>query len=491
MAKRWKHLAAVALAATSAAVAAPGARGAEAVARVSVGLPWGASTDTGRASSVSADGRVVAFDAYTDDIVTGDNNRTWDVFARDMETGVTQRVSVSDTGAQANGPSHSPAMTPDGRFVAFWSRASNLVAADTNNAWDVFVRDREAGTTRRVSLTAAGAQGAGDREARGRLAISAEGRHVAFTSAASNLVPGDTNGQPDVFARDTVANVTRRVSVSTGGAQGTLQSENPAMSADGRLVAFQSNAANLVIGDTNGTADVFVRDLAANTTARVSVSTAGGEANAWSGEPSLSADGSRVAFHSYATSLAPGDLFQTADVFVRDLAAGTTTRVSVSPDGARAKGSSASARLSADGRVVAFFSSAANLVDDGYASVWGLYVRNLDAGTTARVALPAADGGAGFRSDLPAISADGRFVSFHSESEENGSSRHDVFLRDLSLPLAPPFTLADAGAALRIAAGLTEPTPEDWLRLNVIAASGSAATIDLQDALSIAGSLAQ
>jgi len=168
----------------------------------------------------------------------------------------TKRVSVDSHGAQDNGQSLKPAISANGRFVAFDSSASNLVAGDTNGAFDVFVRDRKAGKTRRVSVDSHGAQGNGDS---GGPAISANGRFVAFTSLASNLVAGYTNGAFDLFVRDRKAGKTRRVSVDPHGAQGNGESLNPAISADGRFVAFRSSASNLVAGDTNGAADVFVR----------------------------------------------------------------------------------------------------------------------------------------------------------------------------------------------------------------------------------------
>ena len=154
---------------------------------------------------------------------------------------------------------HSPAISADGRFVAFVSFATNLVPGDTNDATDVFVRDRQTGTTRRVSLGPGGVQGNGGSAGP---AISANGRFVAFFSAATNLVPGDTNGTADVFVRDRQTGTTRRVSLGPGGVQGDGDSVGAAISADGRFVAFESDATNLVPGDTNGAPDVFVRSLA-------------------------------------------------------------------------------------------------------------------------------------------------------------------------------------------------------------------------------------
>jgi archaellum component FlaF (FlaF/FlaG flagellin family) len=170
----------------------------------------------------------------------------------------TQRVSVATGGTQGNGDSFIPAISADGRYVTFQSIASNLVPGDTNSTFDVFVRDRRSGTTQRVNVATDGTQANGDSFS---LAISADGRYVTFQSIASNLVPGDTNDRTDVFVRDLRSGTTQRVSVATGGTQANGDSDIPAISADGRYVAFESGASNLVPGDTNHSEDVFVRDL--------------------------------------------------------------------------------------------------------------------------------------------------------------------------------------------------------------------------------------
>src|SRR5256712_380330 len=206
--------------------------------------------------AISADGRFVAFDSVASNLVAGDTNAAFDVFVRDRKTGKTRRVSVDSHGAQGNGDSFDPAISADGRFVAFDSVASNLVAGDTNAASDVFVRDRKTGKTRRVSVASHGTQGNG---ASFGPSISADGRFVAFTSAASNLVAGDSNEAYDVFVRVRKTAKPSPASLDSHGAQGNGESFNPAISADGRFVAFRSSASNLVAGDTNGAADVFVR----------------------------------------------------------------------------------------------------------------------------------------------------------------------------------------------------------------------------------------
>jgi Ca2+-binding RTX toxin-like protein len=237
----------------------------------------------------------------------------------------TRRVSVANDGTQGNGYSFSPSISADGRYVAFQSSSSNLVSDDTNGTDDIFVDDifvydRASNTTRRVSVDDNGTQGNG---ASFSPSISADGRYVAFYSLANNLVSGDTNNTGDIFVYDTVANTTRRVSVGDNGIQGNGDSGSPSISADGRYVAFLSDASNLVSGDTNGTSDTFVYDTVANTTRRVSVGDNDTQGNDFSGSPSISADGSYVAFNSYASNLVNGDSNNAVDVFVYDSGAGT------------------------------------------------------------------------------------------------------------------------------------------------------------------------
>jgi Tol biopolymer transport system component len=247
------------------------------------------------------------------------------VFVRDRVARTTERVSVSTTGIEANRHSDLDAISPDGRFVVFSSLASNLVPADTNRQEDVFVRDRLTGTTERVSV------GNGGEQARGRSdwgSISADGRFVAFHSSASNLVAGDTNKRWDVFVRDRLTGTTERVSVNGGGKQGNRSSRAPKVSGDGRFVAFNSTASNLVAHDTNKTSDVFVRDRLNGTTERVSVNSAAKQAKGKSFGRSTTPDMRFVAFDSLASNLVPRDKNKTWDVFLRDRLTGTTELVS-------------------------------------------------------------------------------------------------------------------------------------------------------------------
>ena len=345
--------------------------------------------------------------------------------------GATARVSVSSSGAQADGHSLAPALSADGRYVAFYSDASNLVDGDTNSVRDVFVRDRGTSTTTRVSVDSMGAQGNGHSFAP---AISNDGRLVAFSSNASNLAAGDTNNADDIFVHDSQSGATARVSVATAGIEANGGSFSPALSADGRFVAFLSDASNLVAGDTNGFRDVFVHDRQTGSTTRVSVDSAGVQADVGSFSVAINADGRFVAFHSFADNLVPDDVNETSDVFVHDLLTGETTRVSVYDGGAETDGDSLRPAISADGRYVAFDSDSTILVWGDVNFVFDVFVHDRMTNTTRRVSVDDSGGEATGISQRPSISADGRYVAFYSEASDlvagdsNGSS--DIFVHD-------------------------------------------------------------
>ncbi len=368
--------------------------------------------------AVSADGRYVAFSSAATNLVAGDTNGLIDIFVRDTVAGTTIRASVDSGGAEAvGGNSVLAAISGDGRYVAFESPATNLVAGDTNGVGDVFVHDTVAGTTTRVSVDSGGLQGNAISRSP---AINGDGRYVAFRSDATNLVAGDTNGQMDIFVRDTVAGTTTRVSVNSGGVEATGGlSQGPAISADGRYVAFYSLAINLVGSDTNAVEDIFVRDTVGGTTTRASVDSGGAQAIGGNSQsPAISSDGRYVSFESSATNLVAGDTNAVSDVFVRDTVAGTTTRVSVDNAGAQAPtGSSSSSSISGDGRYVAFHSSAATLVAGDTNANVDVFVRDTVANTTTRASVSSTGAQAvGAGSTSPKISGDGRYVAFQSSA---------------------------------------------------------------------------
>jgi len=396
--------------------------------------------------SISADGRFVAFSSLASNIVPGDTNNTYDIFVRDLSTNTTTRVSVDSAGNQANRHSDGASISADGRFVAFNSDASNIVPGDTNDAFDIFVRDRLTNTTTRVSVDSAGNQA--NRISRSP-SISADGRFVAFNSDASNIVPGDTNGDSDIFVRDTVTNTTTRVSVDSAGNQGNSRSFITSISADGRFVAFISDASNLVPGDTNGDSDIFVRDTVTNTTTRVSVDSAGNQADDFSYNPSFSADGRFVAFTSFASNIVPGNTNRSGDIVVRDRLTNTTTLVSLDSAGNPGNLQSGTPSISADGRFVAFTSFASNLVPGDTNRERGgdtnreidivgrdIFVRDTLTNTTTRVSVDSAGNQGNSDSSSPSISADGQFVAFNSKASNlvpgDTNNTDDIFVVDTS-----------------------------------------------------------
>ncbi len=324
--------------------------------------------------SISADGRFVAFHSAASNLVPGDTNGVYDIFVRDRATGTTGRVSVDSLGLEANDGSfqHQPSISSDGRFVAFFSLATNLVPDDTNDHTDVFVHDRATGTTTRISVDSLGRQA---NDCCGFCSISADGRFVAFYSYASNLAIGDSNHAYDVFVYDRATGTTSRVSVDSAGVQGNSHSFHCWISPNGRAVAFLSLASNLVPGDSNRCVDVFIHDRTRGTTSRVSVDSAGVEGDNYNSDCSTSRNGRFVAFRSLATNLVPGDTNRRADVFVHDRATGSTARVSLDSAGVEGNLESHEPSISADGRVIAFGSSASNLVLADTNGRQGVFVR--------------------------------------------------------------------------------------------------------------------
>jgi Tol biopolymer transport system component len=407
-------------------LAAPGmavAPTTELVSVSSAGAQAGANVAKG---AISASGRFVAFSTPASNVVPQDTNGDWDVFVHDRATGQTERVSVTSSGAQADnggGGAFEPlSLSADGRFVLFQSGANNLVL-DPNGFLDrVYVHDRVTGLTENVSVSSAGVQA---NESSDPGAISANGRFVAFTSTANNLVRGDTNGgrapgdwTNDVFVHDRVSGRTERVSVSSRGVQGNGPSvlRGPSISANGRYVAFWSKASNLVPGDTDGPdANAFVHDRVTGRTSLVSRSSNGAKANKGSRTAGISGDGRFVVFVSKATNLGrrdnDGDAF---DVFVRDRDTGRTRQVSLARDGGRTTKDSRAAGISPDGRFVLFNSGAPNLVPGDTNGQVDVFVYDRRTGQNRRVSVTATGRQTNTGSTAWGISSRGRFVAFGS-----------------------------------------------------------------------------
>jgi Tol biopolymer transport system component len=358
----------------------------------------------------------------------------------------TERVSIDSVGSDADSASYNPSTSANGRYVAFESDATDLVAGDTNSETDIFVHDRQTGTTTRVSIHSDGTtQGDGPSSS---ASISADGRYVAFESQADNLIVGDTNLFPfsDLLLHDRQTRTTTLVSVDSTDIQRDGPSSSASISADGRYVAFESEA-NLVVGDID-LHDIFVRDLVAGTTTLVSVDSTGTKGNLDSYAPSISSDGRYVAFESLSTNLVAPVTNGKVHIFVRDLVAGTTTLVSVDSTDVQGNGDSSSASISDDGRYVAFVSDADNLLgvgNDNNVSA-DVFVHDLQTGTTTRVSVNSAGTEGNDTSSDPSISANAKYVAFESDATSlvavDNNNFFDIFVYEReSLP--PTVTLTN------------------------------------------------
>jgi Tol biopolymer transport system component len=367
------------------------------------------------------------------------------VFVRESLTGVVRRVSVASDGSEGDNSSYAPAaISANGRYVTFASRASNLVNNDTNGQTkDIFVHDLETGITSRVSVSSNGTEANAESS---DPVISENGRYVAFVSEATNLVADDTNGKEDVFLHDTQTGVTSRVSVASDGTEANNWSQPPAISDDGRIVVFSSLASNLVSGDTNGVSDVFMHDTQTGITSRVSVSSDGNEANAGlAGYPDVSADGRYVVFVSVASTLVDPPPMGALRIFVRDTQLGSTSQVAAAiVGGGSPDGFASNATISDDGRYISFSSTSTNLVSGDTNGKSDVFVHDRETSGTV-LASQAMDGMVGNdRSDFGVIAGNGRFVAYYSYAtnliNDDINGQADVFLYEVEEITAPTFT---------------------------------------------------
>jgi hypothetical protein len=402
------------------------------------GLSEGGRSD---GSAVNSDGSVVVFYSNAFNLVPEDCHPPQtcipyrDVFARDRDLDVVRRISAADGGEDANGPSQfsgfSPAISADGCLISFSSDATNLVPDDTNDREDAFLFDCSTESIRRISI---GIDGESN-DASNFTDISADGRYIVFQSTATNLIENDTNSRSDIFLFDRDTDETVRVSVASDGSEANRFSIDPAISDDGRVIAFISEATNLVPDDTNNIRDVFVHDRESGQTSRVSVSSTGAQANDLSFLPDLNGDGTLVAFKSAASTLVPADTNGVPDVFVRDRATGMTERVSVDSFGNQSQGGlSSGPGISADGRFVVFASFASNFVPGDGNGLSDIFVYDRQTKQIDIVA-NAIDNGrpSGNVPDFPpSISANGRWIAFSSAAENivpnDVNNEIDVFI---------------------------------------------------------------
>ena len=391
----------------------------------------GSSISSATAPRLSADGRYVAFECPDAGIVPNDRNRDYDVFLRDTVAGTSELISARDASLPSLSPNGSSllfmlSVSSNGTRIAFVSDADNLVHNDTNACRDVFVRDLLNGTNLLVSVAANGAT-TGDGPSTDP-AISADGRYVAFDSTADNLVAGDTNKAMDVFLRDLQAGTTALISVNTSGAgQGNADSYSPMISPNGRYIVFRSKATNLASGSFSGGDNLFVRDVQSAKTYALTTTGAGAAA--------VAAGGRYIAFSGLSANAYLWDT-QTATTVYTKTTTYSTSGIGISPDGNRllyvmsgqlyavdralnsswTVGAALSAgfagwRFTADSRFVVYTAplSGTNQV----------YLYDLQVRTNLLVSRDYATGGAGYgSSDSPDISSDGRFVAYRSAATD-------------------------------------------------------------------------
>lgn len=344
----------------------------------------------------------------------------------------TSLVSRNDAGVVSNGASSFPDLSGDGRFVAFQSGANNLVTGDSNGTVDIFVRDRVAARTERVSLTDADAQATGGSST--FPSISDDGRRVAFLSSSNSFIPGDDKGRIDAFVRDRTTGSTIRVVTGLGGALLDDNVVDVEISGNGRYVAFVTAATNVVSGDTNGETDIFVRDLQTGVVERVSVNSSEQQGSGWSFRPSISDDGRYVAFDT--SSLLAGGAPGKANAYVRDRSAGTTSIVNVSSEEVVGSEGGGSPIISGDGRYVAFASDSSNLVANDANGTSDTFRRDLVAGVTTRITWSDSDVALSLGGYPMSISDNGNEVGFRSSSQATSApdagTDADLFVRTVS-----------------------------------------------------------
>jgi Tol biopolymer transport system component len=364
---------------------------------------------------VTPNGRLVFFCSQASDLVADPGNDNGDIFVRDMKTGITSLVSANVDGDEGDDGSWYPAASNNGRYVVFESDATDLVEGDDEARADVFLADRKSGEIRRISEAEDGTGGDDNSEVYGA-SMSGNGRWIVFYSGATNLTDDGSAGSQQVFLYDRVKRALRRLSSTDAGGPGDGGSREPSVSANGRFVAFESSATDIPDAVANGRQNIFLCDTRTDAIERVSRGLLDADPTGDSYEAAVSNNGRAVAFFSDANNLVAGDTNGLFDTFLVDPSAGTTTRISTGPEGAEGNGHSWTPAVSASGKVVAFYSTATNLVStpmdgNGQAYRW-------DAATGALTLLSVnADGesGTGYTYLFaPSLSSNGRWLAVAS-----------------------------------------------------------------------------
>ncbi len=339
---------------------------------VSITSLGGQSNGHSAGGAISRDGRYVAFTSNADNLVSDDTNGTTDVFVHDRLTGETSRVSISSSGEEGDWDSgQGISISQDGRYVLFASRAGNFAPGHTFLRPDIYIHDRVTGETTLQNVSSSGIRG---NQQANNPTMSDDGRYVVFGSSATDLVANDLNWSGDIFVHDRLTGETIRASVSSQNVEGNQGGDYPSVSGNGRYITFISTSDNLVPGDNNSYVDVFVRDLQTGITSLVSVSSLGEQGNDGSDSASISDDGRFVAFESYASNLVPNDTNGTYDVFIHDMQTGETILISHSASGAQGNSDSVFGSISRDGRYIAFDSGASNLIPNDTNGYYDVFV---------------------------------------------------------------------------------------------------------------------
>jgi len=397
---------------------------------------------------VSADGMYVVFESMATNLVPDDSNNAMDIFLRDRWTGTTARVSLAADGGDAWGESWDPSITPDGRFVVFTSSAGNLVSDDHNGERDVFVRDLHVGQNTRISVNMNGGDANGDSYSP---SISDDGNRVAFGSSARDLVPGVSSWNSDVFVRDLPLGTSWHVSLGHDGAPGDANSWGATISPNGHTVVYVTGASNLLPGESYDGVEVFVWDFDTQQNTLVTVAHDGGDSDNRSGIPSPDHGGDYVSFYSRATNLVDDDTNGQDDVFVRSIPGAVTERVNLSTDGEQTIDlGSWHPATSLFARYVTFLSDAPNLVEDDTNGVGDIFGRDRWLGVTTRLNVSPGGVEADDYSSNPLITPDGRYVVFESSATnlvpDDGNGVRDVFIAwGPAVPFVDGFESGDAG----------------------------------------------
>ena len=388
-------------------------------------------------ASISADGTKVAFASSAVNLDPADTDSVYDVFVKDVATGDLALVSTSDTGVKGNGDSSVASISADGTKVAFSSSATNLDPADHDTVHDIYVKDLSTGDLVLASASTVGVKGAGNSD---EPSLSGDGSEVTFSSLAANIDPADSDSVSDVYVKDLSTGALALASTSDVGVKGNGNSQRPVLSTDGAKIGFESFAGNLDPADTDTTSDVYVKDLSTGDLRLVSTSDAGAKGNSYSQGPALSADGAKVGFMSSATNLDAADADSLFDVYVKDLGTGELTLASTSDNGVKGNDNSLVPALSADGTRVAFWTYADNFDPreiDYPVDLSDMYVKNLATGdlTLASASDKGVKGNSSSYSGSSGLSADGAVIAFYSEARNldplDTDTLDDVYVKHL------------------------------------------------------------